>query len=128
MSYDVFVQRFRAGGPADADVALLQRMLAPSMLQPAVNGFATLTTGDGGADCYGIDSGSLMVNHCEGDEIWDLLVAVAEAGGLTIVAHGLPTCVTDPTQVAELPTALRDDVAVVRSGADLRRLLRLAEG
>jgi hypothetical protein len=128
MSYDVFVQRFRAGGPADADVALLQRMLVPSMLQPAVNGFAALSTADGGADCYGIDSGSLMVNHCEGDEIWDLLVAVAEAGGLTIVAHGLPTCITDPAQVAELPTALRDDVAVVRSGADLRRLVRLAEG
>lgn len=128
MSHDVFVQRFRAGGPADADVESVQRALAPSMRAPAVGGFATLTTADGGADCYGIDSGSLMVNHCEGDEIWDLLVAVAAADGLTIIAHGLPTCVTDPAHVPELPAALRDDVAVVRSGADLRRLVQLAEG
>lgn len=123
MSYDVFVQGFRAGEPVDADVELLRRMLAPSMAQPAVNGFATLTTGDGGADCYGIDSGSLMVNHCTGEQIWDLLVAVAGAAGLTIIAHGLPTFVTDQALIADLPPALRDEVAVLTSGADLSRAI-----
>lgn len=123
MSFDVFIQRFRGGDAADADDELVRRALASAMRQDPVGGFAELTTDDGGADCYGIGSGSLMVNHCTGAQIWDLLVAAAAAAGLTIIAHGLPTVVTDPAHIADLPPALRDDVAVLRSGADLLRAI-----
>lgn len=101
----------------------MRRALSSAIRQDPVGGFAELTTGDGGADCYGIGSGSLMVNHCTGAQIWDLLVAVAAAAGLTIIAHGLPTIVTDQAHLVDLPPALRDDAVVLTSGADLLRAI-----
>jgi hypothetical protein len=67
-----------------------------------------------------------MINHATGRAVWDLMFDVAVAGGYAVMPIGCPTCVTAPEQLAHLPVELREDAVLVRSGADLLRVIESA--
>lgn len=81
--------------------------------------FASLKTADGEADCYGLGSDSLTINHASGRIIWDIVVNVAKEANLAIMPAGCAVCIVDQSARNHLPPELQDDVIYVRSGADL---------
>ena len=120
MSFDIFLQRFRAGDAAPADATLIRTLLGPYVSERPP-GSVTLRLTDGEADLYGWDdlATAFMVNHVSGEQAYDVLFEVALRAGLAIMPVGCPTAVTSEETVADLPTELAGDVVVVRSGAEL---------
>ena len=123
MSFDIFVQKFDAGGAGTADAAVVRAILAPYF-----NGNDTrvLHLSDGTADLYGWEklSRGFMINHAGGAEIYDVLVRVAREARLAILPVGCGTVVTSPDEIAHLPSELREDVAVVTNGRELLAVIR----
>ena len=121
MSFDIFLQGFRGGEAREIDPAPLRELIDPHVIERD-EGFVRLRLADGGADVYGLDDEtSLMVNHCTGRAIWDLLVEVARRADLVILAPGLPVVMTSERTRAELPRELAADAIVVERGDELRR-------
>jgi len=119
MSFDIFLQAFRDGEGADADAAVLVRMLAPFIADRG-EGWALLRFLDGEADVYGLDhlASGVMINHASGRLVWNLMFEMAQGAGLTIWPVGCPAAVTVDSALADLPPELRSDAVVVRSGDD----------
>jgi hypothetical protein len=121
VSFDIF-QRFVAGEPAQADPGAVLGLLEPlvSRGQPQ-DGYIEVATSDGTADVYGTNDpgSSLMVNHASGREIWNLLFELATVAGFVVMPVGCGTCITETTDVADLPDGLPEPVTVIHSGADL---------
>jgi hypothetical protein len=84
-----------------------------------------LTTSDGAADVYGLDTagGGLMVNHVSGEAIWDVLFTTATEARLTILAPGSPDCVPQPGLLDHLPADIRPNARVVSSGHELSQAI-----
>ncbi len=127
MSFDIFVQRFRAGDGAEADAARVRQALAPHLEQVA-DGFPRLRAGGHTADIYGLDdlASGFMVNHVKDPVIFDVLVEVARVCDLTIIPVGCPTAILREQQRQELPAELAEEAVVVTSGAELERLIETA--
>lgn len=120
MSFDIFLQGFRAGDAADGDGAAALSVLEPLILERD-GSWARIGTADGEADVYGLDSPEtgLMFNHVTGRAAWDVIHAVASDAGFVVMPVGCPTLVVDDARRAELPDGLADEVVLVRSGADI---------
>ena len=65
----------------------------------------------------------LMVNHAAGEQIWNLVVAIAVAAAWVIMPIGCPVCVIDADQSDELPDELRRNVTVIHTGAQLLQVI-----
>lgn len=129
MSFDVHVQRFVDGEPADATSAQLRDLIAPHVARREPNfDFAELHFDDGTADLYGIDNpgGGFMVNHVGGESAWHLVAAVAAAGSMTIIAPGVPAMIVSEAMRVDLPDDLAGDAVVVVTGADVLRTILAA--
>ena len=124
MSYDIFLQRFKAGESVDGGAEEAQAILAAYIVGAPDGGYARLRLSDGEADVYGLGEDSLMVNETSGEQIWQVIVDVARASGQVILPLGGRTCVLDESMLAELPDFLRIGVMVVTSGPELLAALR----
>ena len=123
MSFDIFLQGFAGGEAASGQAEAAGRVLAPYMVGAPHDGYVYVQLPDGGADVYGVGGSSLMINDAAGEQIWDLVVSVAVAAGWVIMPVGCPVCVVDTDQVEILPDELRGDVVIVRTGAQLLRVI-----
>lgn len=124
VAFDIFLQGFQGGDAADVEADVIRRLVDPLVIQTRA-GFVRIQTGDGEADIYGYDNpaSGLVVNHASGDEVWDLLVELARSAELVVMPVGTSVCVASETMIDELPAELRHDVTVVRTGADLLKVV-----
>lgn len=121
MSYDVFFQGFIAGESSGRGGAQMAETLRPHVTR--VEGpFRHVRVGDGGADVY-LNNDSMIANHVEGHDVWDLLVRGAEAANWVIMPLDRPVCLTAPGQREELPEGLGQDTRWIATGAELRQLI-----
>ena len=74
---------------------------------------------DGTSELNGLDEGSLMLSHIEGEAAWDALVELARHMRAAIMPVGCPVFVLEEDLVEHLPEELREDVRAIASGADL---------
>ncbi|MEI8408834.1 MULTISPECIES: hypothetical protein [unclassified Kribbella] len=126
MSFDVFFQRFLDGEAQPGGGELMRAVLAPFIVrEEPQRRFTLVEYGDGSANVY-LDGDSMMANCVSGTDPWHLLVQGALESGWVIMPVGCPTCITDEGQRLHLPEELRDDVAVVTSGADLLAVITAA--
>ncbi len=127
MSFDVFLQAFRDGDAATADGAAAFAILEPRIADRG-DAWARIRTADGGADLYGIDdpSTSLMVNHADGDQIWEVVYDLAFAGGYAVMPVGCPTCVTNDEVRRHLPRGIAESAIVVGAGAEIQTAIESA--
>lgn len=123
MSFDIFLQAFAGGQAAAGRPDEAFRMLEPHLDRSPADGFAHVTTPDGAADVFGIGTTGLMINHASGESIWQLVVDVAGAGDYAIMPVGTPVCIVREDMKDDLPAALRVDAVVVRSGADVMKVV-----
>ena len=124
MSFDVFFQRFQDGHAAAGGGRLVREVLEPHVIRESSDGtFLEVVCGGGSADVY-LGDDHMMVNRANGTEVWQLLVDGAVAAGWVILPVGCPTCITDDAQRQHLPEGLRQEVALVASGAELLVVMR----
>jgi len=120
---DVFVQAFRKGDPIFLRHASVEVLVAPYLLGTRT-GVASVLMNDGGAEIWGYgDDGGLAVVGATGDEIWDLVVAIARANGAAIIPVGGTPIVADASLIPDLPPEGRSAAVVVGSGAELLEAL-----
>ncbi|WP_327002893.1 hypothetical protein OHA72_48695 [Dactylosporangium sp. NBC_01737] len=119
MSFDVFLQGFAGGKVATGRPEAAVQVLLPYMVGAPTNGYVRVQLPDGEADVYGVGNSSLMVNRAAGEQIWDLVVAVATAAAWVIVPVGCPTCIVDASHADELPDELRANVILIHTGPEL---------
>jgi hypothetical protein len=126
VSFDVFFQGFDQGEPVPGGGSRMREVLAPCIKrEEPETSFLLIEVGDGDADVY-LDDDDMLANHITGRDPWDLLVKGAAAAGWVILPVGCPTCLTHEDQERDLPDGLRERVVIVRSGADLRRVIETA--
>ncbi len=119
MQRDVFIQAFRKGDPIFLRHASVEVLVAPYLLGTRT-GVASVLLGDGGAEIWGYgDDGGLAVVGATGDEIWDLVVAIARANGAAIIPVGGTPIVADASLIPDLPPEGRSAAVVVGSGVEL---------
>ncbi len=119
MVRDVFVQPFRDGEPIFLRHASVEALVAPFLLATRT-GVASVLMKDGGAEIWGYgDDGGLAVVGATGEEIWDLVVAIARANAAAIIPVGGTPIVADASIIPDLPPDGRSDAEVVGSGAEL---------
>lgn len=123
MSFDIFLQAFAGGAAAAGHPDEAFRALEPYLDGSPADGFARLITADGEAGVFGIGTTGLMINHTSGESIWQLLVDVAAAGDYAIMPVGSPVCLVREDMKDHLPEALRADAVLVRSGADMMKVV-----
>lgn len=119
MQRDVFIQAFRKGDPIFLRHASVEVLVAPYLLGTRT-GVASVLMDDGGAEIWGYgDDGGLAVVGATGDEIWDLVVAIARANGAAIIPVGGTPIVADASLIPDLPPEGRSATVVVGSGVEL---------
>jgi hypothetical protein len=124
VSYDIFLQRFKAGESVDGGAREARAVLAGYLVGAPDGGYARLCLIDGEADVYGIGEDSLMFNEISGEQIWQVIVDVARASGQVILPLGGRTCVLDEVMLTELPEFLRTGATIVTSGPELLAALQ----
>jgi hypothetical protein len=127
VSFDVFLQRFKAGDAAVGDGAAVEDVLRP-LVEHRDGDWALIVTPDGYSDVYGManPSSGVMFNHAAGREVWDVMFAVAEAAGFVVMLPGCGTGIVSEAVRDELPDGVPEPVVCVWSGADLLRLVESA--
>ncbi|MGH2885968.1 MAG: hypothetical protein ACRDPA_25285 [Solirubrobacteraceae bacterium] len=87
MSFDVFVQSFAQGDASAADGRLVAEHLRPYLVETR-QAVGRLRFGDGDAAILGLENlaSGFMVNHASERQVWDVLVAIAQAADLAIMA------------------------------------------
>jgi hypothetical protein len=126
VSFDVFFQGFDQGEPVRSGGSRMRDVLAPCIRRKEPDtSFLSIEVGDGTADVY-LDDNDMLANHITGRDPWDLLVRGAAAAGWVILPVGCPTCLTHEDQKHHLPDELREGAVIVRSGADLLRVIETA--
>ena len=120
MAFDIFLQAFRDGGAAEADVEVILSVVG-SCIRRRDEWCTRIETSDGGADIYGLDTSvqSLMINHASGTAVWDLIYDLAQSAGLAVMPVGCPTCVTDNHALSDLPPELASSAIIVSSADEL---------
>ena len=121
MAFDIFLQAFRDGGAAEADVEVILSVVDPC-IRRRDESCVHVETSDGGADVYGLETSvqSLLINHASGRAIWDLIYDLAQSAGLAVMPVGCPTCVTDEDVLIGLPPELAMSAIVISSADELR--------
>ena len=120
MPRDVFIQAFRRGSPVFLRHASVESLVAPYLLATRA-GVASVLMRDGGAEIWGYgDDGGLAVVGATGEEIWELVVAIARGNGAAIIPVGGVPIVADAALIPGLPPEGRDRVVIVGSGAELQ--------
>jgi hypothetical protein len=127
MSFDIFFQRFAAGGPSRADGDAVEAYLAP-MIKERSRFCTRIGTADGEADVYGFDSlaTGVMINHASGRAIWDVMFELARIGGYAVMPVGCGTCITEVTDPSDLPAEVPEPIMVVRSAQELLNMVEHA--
>jgi len=116
---DVFIQAFHKGSPVFLRHASVEVLVAPYLLATRT-GVGSVLMADGGAEIWGYgDDGGLAVVGATGNEIWDLVVAIARANSAAIIPVGGTPIVADAAIIPDLPPEGRSAAAVVGSGAEL---------
>jgi hypothetical protein len=119
----VFIQAFRKGDPIFLRHASVEVLVAPYLLATRT-GVASVLMNDGGAEIWGYgDDGGLAVVGATGNEIWDLVVAIARANGAAVIPVGGTPLVADASLIPDLPPDGRSAAVVVGSGAELLEAL-----
>jgi hypothetical protein len=119
----VFIQAFRKGDPIFLRHAAVEVLVAPYLLATRT-GVASVLMNDGGAEIWGYgDDGGLAVVGATGDEIWDLVVAIARGNGAAVIPVGGTPIVADARLIPDLPPEGRKAAVVVGSGAELMEAL-----
>jgi hypothetical protein len=119
MHRDVFIQAFDHGSPVFLRHANVRALVAPFLLHMRT-GVASVLMSDGGAEIWGYgDDGGLAVVGATGQEIWDLVVAIARGNAAAIIPVGGTPIVADAALIPGLPPEGRDQAVVVGSGAEL---------
>jgi hypothetical protein len=119
VSFDIFLQCFKAGDAVDGGAEESLDVLRPYLVQAPYGGVASVRTIDGEAEVYGLDTGSLMITGVSGEAIWQLIFDLAAAADYAILAFGRPVCLVDASLQEQLPALLSDPVVVVASGREL---------
>jgi hypothetical protein len=123
----VFIQAFRGGDPIFLRHASVEVLVAPYLLATRT-GVASVLMNDGGAEIWGYgDDGGLAVVGATGDEIWDLVVAIARANGAAVIPVGGTPIVADASLIPDLPPDGRSGTVVVGSGVELIEALAQQE-
>ena len=73
-------------------------------------------------DVY-LSDDSLLANHTDGRDVWNLLVRGAQAANSVILPMDAPVCLTAPGQLEELPERLKEDTRWIATGAELQELI-----
>lgn len=125
MSFEVFLQGFEpcADGRRAAEPVL--RILEP-LVSDRGDGWCTITTADRETTTvYGIDrAGSgLMFSRPSGSDVWDVMFDIARAARFVVMPLGCGTCLADDSIRASLPEDIPQPVTLVRSGADILRIV-----
>jgi hypothetical protein len=124
MGFDVFVQGFHDGDArTEADADVVEAVLAPYVVGRDEQ-LIRVRVGDDEGEIYGASDldGGFMVTHA-GPAVFDVVVEVAKAADLVILPVGCPTVIVDEAQRAHLPEDLTENVVLVTSGEDLRRVI-----
>lgn len=122
MSFDIFFQRFEGGDSATAGGEEARLVLAP-YLRPSAAAPERIEHAGSVADVYGLNDGGMMVNHIEGDGLWDVLVEAARAAEWTIMPTDCAVCVFSQEMLDALPEGLDADAVIISSGAQLSELI-----
>jgi hypothetical protein len=124
VSFDMFFQRFRHGDAGPGGGEAMRQILQPYIVrEEPEHHFALVECGDGSADVY-VEVDNMLANHISGEQPWRLFVEGAQAADWVIMPAGCPTCITDEGQRDHLPEGLDDEVALVRTGDELLRVIR----
>jgi len=110
VSFDVFLQGFENGEAGDFGAEEAVATLSPHITDREGDS-AKVTTADGSADVYGPSTGrnSMMFNHIDGREAWDVIYEVALAANWVVMPVGCGTLLTDEAQRGHLPDGVRAD-------------------
>jgi hypothetical protein len=115
----VFIQAFHEGSPVFLRHASVEALVAPYLLATR-EGVGSVLMADGSAEIWGYGGdGGLAIVGATGNEIWDLVVAIARANGAAIIPVGGIPIVADASIVPDLPPDGRSAAVVVGSGAEL---------
>jgi hypothetical protein len=128
VSYDVFLFRFEHGETTDIDAGRLMSLVEPLIVHRAEN-FARVRAADGGeADLYGVDenAATLMFSHWSWGGICDLMADLARELDMVIVPPDRPAMIAAERQRAHLPDEFTAEATVVRTGADIQRVINPA--
>lgn len=114
-------QGFIVGDSSGTGGARMREAVAPHVVAQSGSKLH-IRCGDGEADLY-VSEGGMMANHILGRDPWQLLVAGARSANWVILALDRPVCLTAQSQRTELPDGLAGDAILVRSGAELLRVV-----
>ncbi|MEU0548806.1 hypothetical protein [Micromonospora sp. NPDC005979] len=130
MSYDLFVQRFEQGdaAPMAADAFLAVFESRVDRREPQ-DRYRHISADDGGtadlyADLADDTLGSLMISRFSFGAVLDMLVTFIGLADAVVLPPGCPTLLAHEGQRHHLPEELRAGALVIRSGADVERILR----
>jgi hypothetical protein len=128
MSYDMFVQRLSDGDAAMPSSAFEVFRPHVDRTQPEHHFWHLRTPDDGEADIYAdVTPGtfdSLMISHFSDGGPLDLLAEFTIRAGAVVLAPDAPAMLTAEAQRQHLPNELQRDAVVIRSGDDIRQVLR----
>ncbi|HEY1106296.1 hypothetical protein MUN74_04450 [Agromyces endophyticus] len=117
MSFEIYLQDF-ADTPRDRRDAV-----GPLLRSFTDESGENIRTADGMAAVYGADDDpltGLMLNHVEGELVWQVIFDLAVAGDWVIMPVGCPVCVVSEAQADSVPPELHDNgVVLVDSGSRL---------
>lgn len=127
----MFVQRFENGEAASMAVSSFRSIWEPHVdRREPLHHYWHVTAGDAGeADVYAdlgdADFDSLTLARFSAGQVLDLLVEFIGVADAVVLPPGCPTLLAVEEQRRHLPDELRPDAVVVRSGADVQRVLRV---
>ncbi|MBN9155273.1 MAG: hypothetical protein J0J05_14945 [Microbacterium sp.] len=118
MSFDIHFQRFEDGDAGTGGGDEARRVLGP-YLQPSVTTPERIERDGSSAEIYGLEDGSMMVTHIQGDGLWGLLVDAAREAEWAIMPVGCPAIVFSQAMIDALPEGLDVDAVIISSGHEL---------
>ena len=120
MSFDIFLERFSASPLGDAEDRTVRSIVDP-LIASRGDGWVHIVTDGAAADVYGYGDAiqALMINHAAGDEVWDVIYRIADAGGFAVMPAGCGTLLTPRFDRHSLPDGAPEPVLEVQSGPEI---------
>jgi len=126
----MFVQRFERGEAASMAGAAFLAVFEPHVdRREPEHGYWHVSADDGGtADIYATLTGEtldgLMISRFSVGQVLDMLVTFIGMADAVVIPPDCPTMLAHEGQREHLPGELRDEIVVVRAGADVESVLR----